>query len=64
MGSLEPNRSKIRKENENVRKASTSRWRSVDSQYSNLQGLFYLIHGGMDESFILCKDIGGRQFLY
>jgi hypothetical protein len=64
MGSLEPNRSKIRKENEHVRKASPSRWRSVDSPYSNLQGLFYLIHGGTDESFILCKDMGGRQFLY
>ncbi len=64
MGSLEPIRSKIRKENEHVRKASPSRWRSVDSQYSILQGLFYLIHGGMDESFILCKDMGGRQFLY
>jgi hypothetical protein len=31
MGSLEPMRSRIGKENEHVRKASYSRWRAVDS---------------------------------
>jgi hypothetical protein len=64
MGGLEPIRSKIGKENEHVRKASPSRWRAVDSWYSNLQVLFYVIHGGKDKSFIFCKDMAGRQFLY